>query len=587
MPTGLTRLREVLKLLSREVTHFVRWRLACVMLLIAVSAALTALSPVALGLLVDQLTGRDRGGIVSPLILVVFYALSQWLARIAGEIRTLLYRRIQWRVFRTLTERLFSHLMHLPLRFHLDRDTGGVSQALSSGLEGLQLILNQLVFTVLPVTTEFAIVVVVLAHRAPLPFLALFCGALVLYTRAFGSSAPSIMQSARTAAAAQVEAGAAITDALLNYETVKYFTGESTVQARVANALTRTETEWLAFSRLFTRTGLAAASIYTALLAATIWYATLEVLKGRMTVGDFVLVNAYMIQLARPVEHLGHAVQYCSQGIAMLEKLTRLLREAPERGPVVRARRVPESATLEFARVSLSYSNSRPVLHDISFRIGPRTTLGIVGASGSGKSSIVRLLMRLVDPDTGRILLDDIPTSELDLRRLRQAIAVVPQDIALFNETLAYNIAFGRANASLTDIQQAARLAHLHEFIMGLPEGYDTRIGERGLKLSGGERQRVSIARAILRSPRIYVFDEATSSLDSQTELDVLTSLKEIVQHCSTLVIAHRLSTVSHADEIIVLEHGQIVERDNPATLLRKSGRYAALWHAQQPGTVA
>jgi ATP-binding cassette subfamily B protein len=587
MRTGLSRVREVLVLLNREATPFVRWRLAWVLLLVAISAVLTALCPVALKLLVDGFTGHRRGQIISPLMLVALYALGQWLARVAGEVRAFLYRRAQWRMFRTLSERLFAHLMHLPLRFHLDRHTGGVSETLTNGLEGLQLVLSQLVMTFLPVTAELATVLVVLTRMAAPPFLALFCGALIFYTSAFTYSAAAVMHSARAASAARVDAGAAITDGLLNYEAVKYFTAEAMMQERVGKALARSETEWLTFSRLFARSGLLAGSIYAGFLAATIGYATLEVLHGHMTLGGFVLVNTYMLQLVRPVELLGYAMQSCSQGLAMLEKLTHLFRETPEPKPVVRAQHAAGPGTLEFDRVSLSYRKNRPVLHNVSFRIDPKKTLGIVGPSGSGKSSIVRLLTRLLEPDDGRILLDEAPIADMDLPHLRGAIAVVPQDTILFNDTVGYNIAFGCPHANFDDIRQAARVAHLHEFILSLPDGYDTRVGERGVKLSGGERQRISIARAVLKSPRIYVFDEATSSLDSQTERDIVASLREIAKHISTLVIAHRLSTVLHADEIVVLEQGQIVEWDSHTNLLRQNGPYAALWRAQQHGAAA
>lgn len=587
MPAGMFRLREILVLLGRETTPLVRRRLAWVLLLVVISAMLTALGPVALKLLVDGFTGQGRDFVISPLLLVALYALSQWLARIAGEVRGLMYRRIQRRMFRTMSERLFAHLMHLPLRFHLERHTGAVGETLTNGLEGLQLVLNQVVVTVLPVTVELATVLVVLARMAPPQFVVLFCGALILYTGAFGYSAAAVSRSARKASAARVEAGAAITDGLLNYETVKYFTAESMVQERVGKALARSETEWLTFSRLFARNGVLVASIYAAFLAATTACATTDVLHGHMTIGDFVLVNTYMLQLVRPVEMLGNAMQSCSQGLAMLEQLTHLFREAPETSPGTRVASGTGPGTLEFNRVSLSYRKDRPVLRDISFRIAPRRTLGIVGPSGSGKSTLVRLLVRLLEPDDGQILLDSVPISDLGLPQLRGAIAVVPQDTVLFNDTLAYNIGFGSAHATLSDIQQAARIAHLHEFVTSLPDGYDTRVGERGLKLSGGERQRVSIARAVLKSPRIYVFDEATSSLDSQTEQEILAGLREIARHSSTLVIAHRLSTVLHADEILVLEHGRIIERDSHARLLCQNGRYAALWRVQQHGTAA
>jgi ABC-type transport system involved in Fe-S cluster assembly fused permease/ATPase subunit len=587
MRTGVSRFRELLALLGREATPFVRWRLVWVLLLVVASAILLALGPVALKLLVDGFTGHGRASAVLPLLLVALYALSQWLARVAGEIRLLIYRRIQRRMFRTLTERLFAHLMHLPLRFHLERHTGAVSETLTNGLEGLQLILNQLVVTVLPVILELATVLVIIARMAPPMFLALFCGALVLYAGAFSYSANAVSTSARTASAARVDASAAITDGLLNYETVKYFTAESMVQERVGTALARSETEWLTFSRLVSRNGVLVASIYAVFLVATTAYATIDVLHGDMTIGDFVLVNTYMLQLVRPLEMLGNAVQSCFQGVAMLERLAHLFRETPEPPPGIRPGSIAGPGTLAFDRVSLCYRKDRPVLRDISFRIAPKRTLGIVGPSGSGKSTIVRLLTRLLEPDDGRILLDDVPICDLDLRHLRGAIAVVPQDTILFNDTLAYNIAFGRRQSSFADVQHAASVAHLHEFIMSLPDGYDTRVGERGIKLSGGERQRVSIARAILKSPRIYVFDEATSSLDSQSEQDILTSLREIARHSSTLVIAHRLSTVLHADEILVLEKGRVVERDSHTSLLRQNGRYATLWRAQQQGTAA
>lgn len=587
MRAGGPRIREILALLAREATPFVKARLAAVLLLVIAAAILTELGPVALKLLVDGFTGHDHRSAALPLLLVALYALSQWLARIAGEIRGLIYRRIERRMFRTLSERLFTHLMHLPLRFHLDRHTGAVSETLTNGLEGLQLVLNQLTLTILPVTIELATVLLVLARMAPPEFLALFLVALVLYGAAFGRSTAAVSRSARMASAARVDAGAAITDGLLNYETVKFLAAECSVLERVETALARSEAEWLGFSRLYARNGVLVASIYAVFLAATTAYATIDTLSGGMTVGAFVLVNAYVLQLVRPMEMLGNAVQFCSQGFAMLEKLACLFREAPECAPGIRARRRAGSGSLEFDRVSLSYRKDRPVLREVSFRIEPRSTLGIVGPSGSGKSTIVRLLMRLLEPDDGRIVLDGVPIAKMDLGTLRGAIAVVPQDTMLLNETLAYNIALGRADARMTDIQRAARIARLNELIASLPDGYDTRVGERGVKLSGGERQRVSIARAVLKSPRIYIFDEATSSLDSQTEQDILASLREIARNSSTLMIAHRLSTLLHADEIALLDHGRIIQRGSHAGLLREGGSYAALWRAQQHGVVA
>lgn len=582
-----SRFREVLRLLHREVTPFVRLRLSSVMLLVITAAMLTALGPVALKLIVDSFAGQSNSKTVSPLLLVGLYVLSQWLARAAGEVRGLVYGRIERRMFRTLSERLFTHLMHLPLRFHLDRQTGAVSETLSNGLEGFQMILHHLVFTVLPVAAELVTVIVVLARTAPVLFLTLFCGTLILYAGAFAYSAATLSGTARAASAARVEAGAAITDSLLNYETVKYFAAESAVQDRVRNALMRSETEWVAFYGRYARNGLVVATIFAAFLAATTMYATYEVQHHRMTIGDFVMVNTYMLQLVRPVEMFGYAMQGFSQGLAMLEKMLRLFRETPEPTPKGHASSTPGPGTLEFEEVSLAYRADHIVLKDVSFRVAPKRTLGIVGPSGSGKSTVVRLLMRLLEPDSGNILLDDLPITSLPIPQLRSAIAVVPQDTVLFNDTIAYNIAFGRTDATLAAIRQAASVAHLDDFVMSLPDRYNTQVGERGVKLSGGEKQRVSIARAVLKCPRIYVFDEPTSSLDSQTEQNILDNLRDISKRSTTIVIAHRLSTVVHSDEILVLEEGRVSERGTHNNLLHHNACYAALWRAQHSSMVA
>jgi ATP-binding cassette subfamily B protein len=291
-----------------------------------------------------------------------------------------------------------------------------------------------------------------------------------------------------------------------------------------------------------------------------------------------------MLQIVRPVEMLGYAVQGMSQGVAYLDKMLEILHEKAESFSQDHTQPLTGRGGLTFDNVAVAYRADRAILQDVSFRLPAGRTLGIVGASGSGKSTLVRLLTRLIEPDKGKILLDDVPLSELALGRLREAIAVVPQDTVLFNDTIGYNIAFGKPGSSQEEIEQAARLAHLHDFIMTLPERYETRVGERGVKLSGGEKQRVSIARAAIKRPRIYVFDEATSSLDSRTEGEILRNLEEISRESTTLVIAHRLSTVVHADEIVVIGDGTIIERGTHASLLRQNGRYAALWSTQQHG---
>jgi ABC-type transport system involved in Fe-S cluster assembly fused permease/ATPase subunit len=574
--------REVVAIICSDSDRFVRRRLAVVLLLVIIASVLMALGPLALKWLVDGFTGQAIGISLSPVILVWAYVLSQFLARAIGEIRGLVYARAERRMFRMLSSRLFAHILRLPLRFHLDRKTGGVSQSLENGLTGYQMILHHLVFTFLPVAAELGTIVVVLVRLTHPAFLVLFCGALLCYATVFACAARIIARSARSASAAHVDAAAQMTDVILNVELVKYFAAESLVQKRVGRALARTEDEWVGFYRRYAVNGVCVSAIFATFLAATTLYAVHEVAGGRLTVGDFVLVTTYMLQVIRPVEALGYAMQGFSQGAAMLDKMLALFHEKCEPQQPGEALRHEGPGQLEFENVTLSYGPHRTVLQGVSFKVPAGKTVGVVGASGSGKSTLVRLLMRLLEPDTGRILLDGVPIAELSLATLRQTIAVVPQDTVLFNESVGDNIAFGKADCTQEEIEQAATRAHLHDFVAGLPDAYDTNVGERGLKLSGGERQRLSIARAAIKCPRIYIFDEATSALDAATELAIGRNLREISRSITTLVITHRLATVEHADEIIVLEAGTVIERGTHAALLRQCGRYAAFWAAQQ-----
>lgn len=581
-------LREVLNLVWAEADAFVKRRLVYTLVLVTVASGVSALGPVALKLVVDGFTGQTKGQVLSAVLLIGLYVFSQWLARTVGEIRSLVYAGAERRMMRTLSERVFAFVMHLPLRFHLERQTGAVNQVLQNGLQGFQMISHTLVFTLLPVATELTTIVVVLRRINQPAFLGLFCCAIVMYAVMFTYAAATIRTVAKSASAAQVEANAVMTDAILNYETVKYFTAESVIQDRVGRALIETEHGWVNFYRRYAYNGLYVAGIFAAFLAVTILYAAGEVEAEHMTVGTFVMINTYMLQIVRPVEMLGYAMQSLSQGMAYLEKMVELFRETPE--PFLAAGGAPLSigpGRLEFEGVDLSYRPERKILTEISFKLPAGKTLGVVGGSGAGKSTLVRLMVRLVEPQQGAILLDGEPISELPLVTVRRSIAVVPQDTVLFAETIGYNIAFGKPGCSHEDVVRAAKIAHLHDFISRLPEGYDTKVGERGLRLSGGERQRISIARAAIKEPRIYVFDEATSSLDSQTEHGILANLQEISKTSTTIVIAHRLSTVSHADEIIVLDEGRIVERGTHASLIQEGGRYAGLWAAQQHGAVA
>jgi ABC-type transport system involved in Fe-S cluster assembly fused permease/ATPase subunit len=581
---GLGALREVVQLVWSEASRFVRVRLIAVLSLVITASVLTALGPIALKLVIDAFTGQAHGSSASPVLLLGAFVLAQFLARTADEIRGLIHARVERRMFRALSERLFAHLMQLPLRLHLQRQTGAVGQTLEQGLQGYRMILYHLVFTLLPVTAQLGSVVLVLAGLARPVFLGIFCAAVACYGMVFAYGAARVSRAARAASAAHVAAHAAITDSVLNYETVKYFTAESVVQARVGEALSRTEAEWAGFYRRYTWSGLRAATVFSIFLAAAVLCAAREVEAGRMTVGDFVLINTYMLQIIGPVEMLGYAMQAFSQGVAMMERMMALLRETPEPKSRCDLALLGGPGTLEFQEVSLCYRPGHAVLTGVSFDVPGGRTLGVVGASGSGKSTLVRLLVRLLEPDSGRVLLDGVPISEMPLATLRQAIAVVPQDTVLFDDTIAYNIGFGRSGASRQEVERAAMLAHLHEFIMSLPDGYETRVGERGVRLSGGERQRISIARAALKRPRVFVFDEATSSLDTHTEREILANLREIARATTTLVIAHRLSTVADAHEIAVLDSGTVVERGTHEELLVLGGHYAALWAAQKQG---
>ena len=468
------------------------------------------------------------------------------------------------------------------MSFHLERKTGALSQTLAQGLMGYRLILNQMIYAVLPVVVQLATIATILTHFGYPVFLAILGFSLAAYAIAFAIGVVRISGPARAVSSAHIEANAVMTDSIINYETVKHFNAEDHVQGRYDEALSRSEREWRRFYVRKTVNGLMVATIFGLSLAACIGFAGREVLAGRMTVGDFVLVNTYMLTIVRPLEMLGFALRDIAQGIAFIEKMLALFQEKPEPRLVAGAQTSScGPAELVFDNVSFAYGPDREILKGISFSVEPGKTVAIVGPSGSGKSSLIRLLVRLYEPDSGRILLDGTPITAMATSSLRRAIAVVPQDTVLFHDTIAYNIAFGKQGSTQEELEQAAKLAHIHDFVTGLADGYATVVGERGLKLSGGEKQRVAIARAALKRPRIYVFDEATSSLDSRTEREILTNLIEVSRGTTTLVIAHRLSTVVHADEIIVLSHGEIIERGPHAVLLSQEGAYAAMWAAQ------
>ena len=572
---------DVLRLVWNTATPFVKRRFLTTLCLIVLAAAAAAVGPIALKKVVDRFVSHPDQHTL-PILLLTLYVLSQFTAHAITEVRGSVYARAERRMFRTLSERLFAHVMHLPMRFHMERETGAIAQILENGIQGFQLAMNHFVFAVLPGVVELCVATIVLLKLHHPAFLALFVAGIVSCVAAFGSFAVRISDAAEKASSTAVASTAAMTDPVLNYETVKFFAAEDLVQERVSRALTQTEGAWIRFFGRYAVYGVRVAVVYGIFLAAAVFYAAYDVGIGKMTIGAFVLVNTYMLQAIRPVQMLGNAMQGLSQGLAMLSRMSDLFRETPE--PVASGETVllTGPAAVAFDRVTFAYRPDRPVLTQISFDLGPGRTMGIVGESGSGKSTIVRLLTRMVEPDTGQILLDGIPIAALPLSQVRSQIAVVPQETVLFNDTIGYNIGFGKPGSTQHEIEDAARVAHLHDFIMSLPDRYETKVGERGVKLSGGERQRISIARAVLKRPRIYVFDEATSSVDNRTEREILRNLREISKASTTIIIAHRLSTVMHADEIIVLGACSILERGSHSELLELVGSYVSLWQAEQ-----
>lgn len=619
--------REVGRLIWAEADGFVKLRFGAAVLLVSVTSVITALGPVLLKGIVDRLAGTVRDGELPLLFWAAAYVLVQWIGRAVVEGRGLILARAERRTARRLSERLFAHILRLPLKYHLGRQTGALMQSLATGLQGYQNIVQTLAFSVLPIFTELGTTIVVLSRLGKPLFLWLFAGAVVCYAIVFGYSAYRTMMAARNASAAQAEAMATIADSVLNYETIKHFTAEPVVESKVGGALIRAEQQWIGFSRQYAANGLLVATIYMAFLGTTILYAIGAVRSSAISIGTFVLINTYMLQILRPIEQLGYAAQSLSQSVAYLDKMLELLREQTEveegaspaaegasenvgsiapltfrkrensaelgaegegvRGPTHCQGSDEAPAELEFRDVFFSYGKDRPVLRGVTFSVGSGKTLGIVGASGSGKSTIVRLIVRLLEPDGGAILLDGTPVRWLPLARLRKLISVVPQDTALFNESIRFNISVGRPGSSYDDIQRSAKMAHLHDFVLSLPDQYETVVGERGVQLSGGEKQRVSIARAVLKQPRLYIADESTSSLDSRTEREIVKNLQEVSRNTTTLIIAHRLSTIVHADEIIVLDGGVVVESGTHEYLLAINGRYSALWAAQHQGLVA
>jgi ABC-type transport system involved in Fe-S cluster assembly fused permease/ATPase subunit len=521
--------------------------------------------------------------IAVPVGVILAYGLARVMSQGFNELRNAVFAKVGQRAVRRVALAAFRHIHSLSLRFHLERRTGGLARAVERGIAGIEFLLSFLLFNVVPTLFEITIVCAILWRLYNWEFAAVTLAAIVSYIGFTFIVTDWRVRFRREMNERNSESNTKAVDSLLNYETVKYFANETHEAERYDRALHAYERAAVKSETTLALLNLGQGVIIASGLIGIMILAAEGVAAGRMTVGDFVLVNTYMIQLYTPLNFLGMVYRNIKQSLTDLEQMMGLLKIEPEveDRPGAPALVVPRGA-VAFRHVDFRYDPRRRILGDVDFVVPPGGSVAIVGPSGAGKSTIARLLFRFYDVTDGVIEIDGQDIREVTQDSLRRAIGVVPQDTVLFNDTIYYNVAYGRPGAGRAEIEEAARLAHIHDFIAGLPDGYQTMVGERGLKLSGGEKQRVAIARVILKSPRILVFDEATSALDTKTEREIQTSLAEVAAGHTTLLIAHRLSTVVDADQILVLEDGRIVERGSHPELLARGGVYAAMWARQQ-----
>ncbi|MDB5405863.1 MAG: transporter [Rhodospirillales bacterium] len=531
---------------------------------------------------VDAL-GSKNAVITVPVALVIGYGVARVGSQAFGELRDAIFAKVEQHAIRMVGLNTFRHLHALSLRFHLERQTGGLSRAIERGIRGVEFLLSFMLFNVVPTLFEILMVCGVLWTLYNFEFALVTFATIVCYIAFTFTVTDWRVKYRREMNERDSEANTKAIDSLLNFETVKYFANEEHEANRFDKALRAYEKAAVKSQTTLSLLNIGQGMIIAAGLIGVMLLAGFGVQRGEMTVGDFVLVNSYLIQLYMPLNFLGMVYRNIKQSLTDLENMFKLLAVPPEvqdrpGAPPL----VVTAGEIVFDNVRFRYDERRPIIKGISFHVPPGRTVAIVGPSGSGKSTIARLLFRFYDIDSGAIRIDGQDLRAVTQTSLRQAIGVVPQDTVLFNDTILYNIGYGKPGSSEAAIAEAARMARIGDFIAGLPDGYKTPVGERGLKLSGGEKQRVAIARVILKQPHILIFDEATSALDTKTEREIQASLKEVSAERTTLIIAHRLSTVIDADEILVLDAGEIVERGRHFDLLSRGGAYAAMWARQQ-----
>ena len=561
-------------------------RVAIAMVALVVSKIVTVATPYSFKYATDALTKDGSAAAIAvavPLFMVLAYGFGRIMMVALAQFRDAIFAKVGQRAVRELSISTFRHLHTLSLKFHLERRTGGLSRIVSRGTAGIDTVLRFSLFNTIPTVLEIALVAGVLAWSFGWLYAVVILATVVVYLWYTYLATEWRINIRRAMNDADNDASTKAIDSLLNFETVKYFGNEEHEAARYDVSMAKYEIAavktWVSLAVL----NAGQAFVFSIGLTIVMLMSALAISEGQATVGDFVMINALMVQLYMPLNFIGSSYREIKQGLIDVEQMFNLLRVNAEIADRPGARPLAvDKAEVVFDGVSFAYDKERPIIRDLSFRVLPGRTVAIVGPSGAGKSTISRLLYRFYDVSKGRILIDGQDIAGATQKSLRAAIGMVPQDTVLFNDTIRYNIRYGRPDATDAEVEEAAKLAQIHNFVMSLPKGYDAMVGERGLKLSGGEKQRVSIARTILKAPPILILDEATSALDSHTEQDIQNALRKVSKDRTTLVIAHRLSTVVDADEIIVLDKGHIAERGTHAKLLRKKGIYASLWNRQR-----
>lgn len=543
----------------------------------------TVAVPLVLKEVVDSLDVSKGGQLVLPLALLIGYGALRIANELFTELRDGVFAKVRQGIVRRISHRILAHLHQLSLRFHLERKTGGITRDIERGTRSASTLLNFLVFSVLPIIVEFGLVAGILLTRFNVWFTVVTFGSVAAYVAFTFAVTNWRIRFRHRMNALDSQANGQAVDSLINYETVKYFGNERYELDRYDRTLAEWEDSAVKSQTSLSALNFGQGAIIGLGVTLIMILAAQGVVAGRLTLGDLVMVNAYLLQLFIPLGFLGVVYSQLKHAFSDMEMMLELLERHPEIRDRAGAPTLKVSGgAVRFDQVSFSYNPERQILFDVDFEVPAGRKVAVVGPSGSGKSTLARLLFRFYDVTAGRVLIDGQDVRGVTQQSLRAAIGIVPQDTVLFNETIYYNIRYGSPGASREEVERAAQMAHIHHFVQTLPQGYDTLVGERGLKLSGGEKQRVAIARAILKNPRIMVFDEATSSLDSQSEQIIQRALGDLAEHHTTLVIAHRLSTVVDADQILVMEAGRIAERGTHGQLLAAGGLYAQMWELQQ-----